>query len=484
MSSDGTMDCNDGGSSGEEYYFDDDCDGDEIDGYVDNCDKKMKDHIVLTEDEVRRGQEKMMAKVAELLSFPLGFAATVLRHFKWNEGRVEERWFSDDRRIRDAVGLPADGVPVPMALSAAEASCAICFAEYPAGQMRSAGCAHFYCGECWRGDRYARFALRSFVEEGSGRIKWCPAPGCTLAVEYVGGADGDGNADAAADVFCACRHGFCWRCGEEAHRPVSCDTVRAWLEKNSSYSATANWVLLNTKLCPQCRRPIEKNQGCMHMTCLPPCGYEFCWVCLDPWKNHRRCRGFGQGGAPDGDGDGGGSSREEQEQRRRHAQMSLDRYLYHYERWVANYTSLEKVRQDMDELESSEIRRIAAMVELNETNFAFLNEAYEQIAHGRRVLKWAYAYGYYLDPVRDAAKRGLFEHLLDQANSRLDQLHDAAELERREIFCSSAERTIVLDLLSYYQAKVKDHTKATQQFMGNLVKAFETTDLPEFKSLN
>jgi ariadne-1 len=110
--------------------------------------------------------------------------------------------------------------------------------------------------------------------------------------------------------------------------------------------------------------------------------------------------------------------------------MSLDRYFYHYDRWVANYSSLEKVREDMEELETSEIRRIATMVDLDEKNLAFLTEAYEQIAHGRRVLKWAYAYGYYLDPVRDAAKRGLFEHLLDQANSRLDKLHDAAELER------------------------------------------------------
>jgi ariadne-1 len=506
----------------EEYYFNDDSDGEETDGVirdVADCDKtRKKDHVILTEDDVRRRQEKVTAKVAELLSFPLGFAAAVLRHFKWNEGSVEERWFSDDRRVRDAVGLPADGVvPVPTALSAEEASCAICFTDYPAGQMRSAGCcAHFYCGECWSRfigaeldegprclslrcpdiscsavvvrelvdaaagaedrARYARFALRSFVEEGTGRIKWCPAPGCTLAVEYVGIGSA---AYAAADVFCACRHGFCWGCSEEAHRPVSCDTVRAWLEKNSTYSETANWVVRNTKLCPQCRRPIEKNQGCMHMTCPLPCGYQFCWVCLDPWGGHNGCRSFG-GGA-----DGVRARQElEEEQRRRHAEMSLDRYFYHYDRWVANNSSLEKVREDMEELETSEIRSIATMVDLDEKNLAFLTEAYEQIAHGRRVLKWAYAYGYYLDPVRDAAKRGLFEHLLDQANSRLDKLHDAAELERREIFCSSAEPAVVWDLLKYYQTKVVNHTNATKQFMGNLVKAFETADLPEFKSLN
>lgn len=96
----------------------------------------------------------------------------------------------------------------------------------------------------------------------------------------------------------------------------------------------------------------------MHMTCPPPCGHEFCWVCLDPWNDHQGCKGFQQEEEEDSDG----GSRVVVEQRRRHAEMSLDRYFYHYERWVANYTSLEKARQDMDELERSELKRIAAVV--------------------------------------------------------------------------------------------------------------------------
>ena len=44
-------------------------------------------------------------------------------------------------------------------------------------------------------------------------------------------------------------------------------TVRAWLVKNSAESENLNWILANTKPCPKCHRPIEKNQGCMHMTC-------------------------------------------------------------------------------------------------------------------------------------------------------------------------------------------------------------------------
>ena len=125
---------------------------------------------------------------------------------------------------------------VTTALSTSLLACAICFDTFPAGRTRSAACsAHFYCDECWRGyiraavedgprclslrcpdpacsaavvrelvdavagggddgERYARFALRSYVEESGGRIKWCPGPGCAHAVEFVGCA--------GADVLC------------------------------------------------------------------------------------------------------------------------------------------------------------------------------------------------------------------------------------------------------------------------------------------
>lgn len=47
-------------------------------------------------------------------------------------------------------------------------------------------------------------------------------------------------------VFYVCTHAFCWSYGEEAHRAVSCDTVRAWLANHVSDSETANWVLTHT----------------------------------------------------------------------------------------------------------------------------------------------------------------------------------------------------------------------------------------------
>lgn len=38
------------------------------------------------------------------------------------------------------------------------------------------------------------------------------------------------------------------------------------------------WIMNNTKPCPSCGIRIEKNQGCLHMTCKQ-CGTHFCWPC-------------------------------------------------------------------------------------------------------------------------------------------------------------------------------------------------------------
>ena len=60
---------------------------------------------------------------------------------------------------------------------------------------------------------------------------------------------------------------------------VDCETIKKWLIKNSAESENLNWIIANTKPCPKCKRPIEKNQGCMHMTCSQ-CKHQFCWLCL------------------------------------------------------------------------------------------------------------------------------------------------------------------------------------------------------------
>ena len=77
-------------------------------------------------------------------------------------------------------------------------------------------------------------------------------------------------------------------------------------EKETSESlAHRLWLKANTKACPACSTPIEKIDGCNHMTCQRvTCRHEFCWICLERWDRHGtntggyyRCNRFNENGA-------------------------------------------------------------------------------------------------------------------------------------------------------------------------------------------
>jgi ariadne-1 len=166
-------------------------------------------------------------------------------------------------------------------------------------------------------------------------------------------------------------------------------------------------ILANSKPCPKCKRPIEKNQGCMHMTCTPPCKFEFCWLCLGAWSDHgERTGGFYacnryESAKKEGVYD-------ETEARRERAKNSLERYMHYYERWASNQTSRQKAQADLHKAEKEQLAKLTDIFGIPETQLKFIIEAWSQIIECRRVLKWTYAYGYYLD---DKVKSEFFEYL-------------------------------------------------------------------------
>lgn len=307
--------------------------------------------------------------------------------------------------------------------------------------------------------RYERFCVGAYME-GNDKVKWCPGPDCGFAVEYddvVGSGDGSGY-----DVVCDCGYCFCYNCGENGHRPVDCKTVAKWVAKNNAESENTTWILVYTKPCPKCKRPIEKNEGCMHMTCRNPCGYSFCWVCLEDWNNHqyKPCNAY--------EGSIVGGNYDEEGRVKQRANMSLERYTHYFERWAANNKSMKKSFSDLQKMRTVYLDILLAKHARSCSQLDFVLDAWTQIVECRRVLKWTYAYGYYL-PVDDIAKTKLFEYLQGMAEAALEKLHHCAEKELMEFLHDGTTS----EFNSTFREKLANLTSVTRTYFANLVKALE-----------
>ena len=245
---------------------------------------------------------------------------------RWKKTKLVDDWVADSDVVKAKHGikrvpLPVAGVaPLPRA---GVAQCVVCTDQHDVTHFFAMECGHHFCADCWShwcasemekgpivitsiclqpkcGEiipervfarfldaaalaRYRQYTLTSFVQGASNNLKWCPAPSCQRAIEYPA-------AGGAQDVQCACGNHFCFGCERVAHRPVPCDLVEKWQAKNASESENANWIMANTKVCPACKVPIEKNQGCNHMVCRM-CKHEWCWLCKGAWTDHGSATG-------------------------------------------------------------------------------------------------------------------------------------------------------------------------------------------------
>lgn len=116
-------------------------------------------------------------------------------------------------------------------------------------------------------DKHLKFRLNHEVAMDAGRA-FCPRAGCDTIVAVR----------AASPAHCpTCRHDFCSQCNQEWHGSLSCEAAAA-----SSSGAAGAPLLPDSeliKLCPMCRVPIEKDEGCAQMMCKR-CKHVFCWYCL------------------------------------------------------------------------------------------------------------------------------------------------------------------------------------------------------------
>ncbi|XP_074322461.1 uncharacterized protein LOC141659466 isoform X2 [Apium graveolens] len=89
------------------------------------------------------------------------------------------------------------------------------------------------------------------------------------------------------------------------------------------------------------------------------------------------------------------------------------------------------------------------------------------IVECRRVLKWTYAYGFYL-PEHKLAKRQFFEYLQGEAEANLERLHQCAEKELQNYLGDATSEDF-----SGFRTKLAGLTSVTRNYFENLVRALE-----------
>ncbi|KAH7344058.1 hypothetical protein B0J17DRAFT_200907 [Rhizoctonia solani] len=152
-------------------------------------------------------------------------------------------------------------------------------------------------------NRYETLLLRRLLENDPNFI-WCKNPACNWGQVHECGAD-------KPLVICEeCRAESCFTHDIPWHTGLTCKQFDANAKKNAESQRSKKkqnrkdiresekYIRNNFKKCPSCKRRIQKNGGCNHMTCCRPagCGHEFCWLCLAPWdRPHKSGCGYDGG---------------------------------------------------------------------------------------------------------------------------------------------------------------------------------------------
>ncbi|KAJ6499528.1 hypothetical protein C8R47DRAFT_1175516 [Mycena vitilis] len=109
-------------------------------------------------------------------------------------------------------------------------------------------------------------SVSSYVHAHAKEFHYCPSPDCLQI--YRTGPKG-------TVVQCpSCLLRICTHCHAEAHDGFAC------VEQDGGDKLFKEWAATHdVKNCPGCAIPIERDEGCHHVTCIQ-CQTHICWVCL------------------------------------------------------------------------------------------------------------------------------------------------------------------------------------------------------------
>lgn len=119
------------------------------------------------------------------------------------------------------------------------------------------------------------------------------------------------------------------------------------------------------------------------------------------------------------------------------AKRELDRYLHYYKRYHAHSEAQKFAAKQLKETEARMILLQESSDDARWSDVEFLKAANEQLVECRRVLKYTYAYAYYMNPSSFMQKER-FEHhqeMLERFTENLSELSEQplGEMDRTDV---------------------------------------------------
>ena len=284
---------------------------------------------------------------------------------------------------------------------------------------------------------YYKFYMNYFVDCDKA-MKWCPSPGCDKAIYYP--------ELTAVDVFCECGHAFCFYCEEEAHVPIECYYLQMFIQKMKQgeeggiNNSTDLWVKVNSKNCPKCKSPIEKNQGCMHMTCYN-CKYEFCWLCMGDYRNHSKETGIGLCNSFS-DVQKINRAKEGEMKERARLDMRMRKFVHYVTRYKEHLNSVDLDLKRGEQLKSQiDFILLKSGNKYTNADFEFIQDIIELVCKARRVLANTYAMRFFL---RGKRKKAFFDFVQADLELSLEALSGCLVKDITEYIEMGADKSISL----------------------------------------
>ncbi|KPP63376.1 ankyrin repeat and IBR domain-containing protein 1-like [Scleropages formosus] len=405
----------------------------------------------LRPQDLRRLKDMLIVETADMLQAPLFTAEALLRAHDWDREKLLEAWMSsaEDCCQRSGVQMPTppptgynawdtlpsartprttrSSVTSPDEISVDEdmPSCGICMCTISVFEEPvDMACGHEFCRACWEG------FLNVKIQEGDAHNIFCPAFDCfqlvpVEVIESVVSREMDkrylqfdikwivGKAiSSAGNVLERPTNPVPAKRGSSGSRKcLRC--IQRMAGVSAAYEDAANllWLRTNSKPCPICKSPIQKNEGCNHMQCAK-CKYDFCWICLEEWKKHSSSTG--------------GYYRctryeviqqvEEQSkeltaeaERKHRSYQELNRFMHYYTRYKNHEHSYQLERRLLKTAKAKmeQLSRALGGWEGSPPDTTFIEDAVQELLKTRRILKCSYPYGFFLEP--KSTKKEIFE---------------------------------------------------------------------------